>query len=471
MATNSSRTRDEVDAEMYREIRGLMEEAAEDEDHQPLSSDEEGYVDGLMEGRTAPVAARTPSSASSMPSIPRKESIAAAGGDGFQARLLAAFDCLQPGANPLAPPLDHSGRIGPAFREQARGHSLSEPPPIATHLDGESSDMDEESDAHVGTKRSRKGAGGAQDNEDEDEDEDEEEEEEDIKGEEDGEEEDPREWSRHTASWAEELTDSAESEEEGPGPCKPSSSRSGAGAVASRAAVAKQTASERIAEFGGLSDLQELNDSPMEEDDMDEAGGARGSQRKRGAVGDDNNQARLDSAGATKDSSTKQAADGAGEAKRVRFQEPYVPPGRRGGLAAERIGSGSSDVDGGGVGHAASSRPRNGYKHYSLDSAGGIEGDGGNAAGLVQLRQLIGQSGSTDDRGDTATLQASSDSGGARMMAECVVGAAPARPKQLGHRRTATAAARVGQSPGGQFKVTLGHLAGDEDEEGGSGGP
>ena len=92
-------TEEENDA-LFHEVKSMMEEAENDDDQRPLSSDEEGYVDGLMEGRIARPAAsssRGQATAAADAPDPRKDSVASIGGQGFQARLLAAFDGLQPG--------------------------------------------------------------------------------------------------------------------------------------------------------------------------------------------------------------------------------------------------------------------------------------------------------------------------------------------------------------------------------------
>ena len=48
---------DAENEQLFHEIKAMMADGEADEDQQPLSSDEEGYMEGLMEGSTArPVA-------------------------------------------------------------------------------------------------------------------------------------------------------------------------------------------------------------------------------------------------------------------------------------------------------------------------------------------------------------------------------------------------------------------------------
>ena len=241
-----------------------------------------------MEGRTArPLQA--PSTRSSSIGAPRKESVAAIGGTNFQSRLTAAFDCLQPGIlqNPssASPPLEAGNRIGPAFSEQCRGHSLAEPlarPPA--WADSEDEEEMGGPSSSVGDKRTRAQSRRRGEEDDEggegEEEEGEEEEEEEIRGEEDGEDEDPKEWSRHTASWAAELTDSGDDEETELGRSAAARMRSKASSSSSSTATAgassSAAASAKIAAFGGLSDLQDLEDEEMEATQPAESTGADG---------------------------------------------------------------------------------------------------------------------------------------------------------------------------------------------------
>lgn len=157
---------DDENTALFHEIRAMMAEGDEDEDRKPLSSDEEGFVDGLMQGHTArqPLARR--SGEQHVPPAVRKESAAVSAGAGFNARLFAAFDSLQPGRTGAAPSLEGGWHVGPAFSEQCRGHGLAEPLDSAGM--GQLSDSAEEEDdaLHEGGKRGGAGSssadGGAQ---------------------------------------------------------------------------------------------------------------------------------------------------------------------------------------------------------------------------------------------------------------------------------------------------------------------
>ena len=112
---------DAENEQLFHEIKAMMADGEADEDQQPLSSDEEGYMEGLMEGSTArPVAsARAHRTAPPSSEVPRKESVAAAGGQGFQERMQAAFGGL---SSVLAASRPVAGWGGPAFDGQCRGH-------------------------------------------------------------------------------------------------------------------------------------------------------------------------------------------------------------------------------------------------------------------------------------------------------------------------------------------------------------
>ena len=276
-----SRMTDEQQDELWHEVKGMMEDAEEDpESVQPLSSDEEGYVDRLMDGRTAPVSRRPTAAASSSSASARKSSVPATGDSAFTQRMLAAFDGLSslptpPGVSTIA-----EGRIGPAFEQQCRGHALAEPVAAAAADDDEPGGHDEGDD------------------DDEGEDDDDDRAYRNYEEEHEGEEQDPSEWSRHTASWAADVSDS-EAEDEEVGDAAPMAAKrtdaSGAGASSSAvglasscfpsasssstAAPAPASSSSAcastpagaatssiggsvggIATFGGLSDLRDLDD-------------------------------------------------------------------------------------------------------------------------------------------------------------------------------------------------------------------
>ena len=117
---------------LWHEVKGMMDDAQDDpESVQPLSSDEEGYVDRLMEGRTARIGRQSFSKLTAARSVEHRAAAApvATGGTAFAQRMLATFDGLRPDTLSAFRPsgLDGSGRIGPAFEQQCRGHTLAEP--------------------------------------------------------------------------------------------------------------------------------------------------------------------------------------------------------------------------------------------------------------------------------------------------------------------------------------------------------
>ena len=197
------------EAKLYREVRQLMAEAPADQPE--LSSDDEDYTDRLMSGRTSRRSfGSSPSARHAPPADPivRRDSVPASGTAQFLGRIASIFDALGTGGSsgagtPGGVQQDASGRIGPAFSNQCEGHALEEPKEAAP-LDDDSAE--EEGDADDADD------GSADDDDDGDDggygD---------LPGETraDGAEEDPREWSRHTASWAQELDSSDEDEDEG----------------------------------------------------------------------------------------------------------------------------------------------------------------------------------------------------------------------------------------------------------------
>ena len=93
---------------LWHEVKALMDDP--DEEHQQLSSDEEGYVDRLMSGQHAPpVRAWQRPSTALPPTSVRGSGAVVSGGEAFQRRMLAAFDALQPGSTAL-PPAAGNGR-------------------------------------------------------------------------------------------------------------------------------------------------------------------------------------------------------------------------------------------------------------------------------------------------------------------------------------------------------------------------
>jgi hypothetical protein len=308
---------DEENTQLYHEVKAMMDEAEDDE--RQLSSDEEGYVDGLMEGRTTIKVVARPSEAVPTFGTARKLSVLPAGGQGFQDRMCAAFGDL--GSSVIAPSATafdpaQGVRVGPAFSGQASGYSLAEPlPPTTSWLESDDDEEEEDGDeVHYGTSRpARRGASGrashsgagrssgdgewsGMDDEESDDDDgggggggggraavDEEEDDDEEEDEEEGEgiDEDPREWSRHTATWAAELSDSADegndegddgddgraSSAEGSGASRQSPPRAGS-AEAPLPGAAPSTKEPGggavvrppIAAFGGLHDLDDLDD-------------------------------------------------------------------------------------------------------------------------------------------------------------------------------------------------------------------
>ena len=116
---------DAENEELFHEVTSMMHEGDEDEDRRELSSDEEGYVDGLIDGQTARAVHRGSAAAPPAPNTARRDSVAASGGQSFQSRqaaLFAAFDTLQPGLAGDSP-FGSGARIGPARRGATCGRS------------------------------------------------------------------------------------------------------------------------------------------------------------------------------------------------------------------------------------------------------------------------------------------------------------------------------------------------------------
>ena len=201
------------EAKLYREVRQLMAEAPADQPE--LSSDEEDYTDRLMSGRTNRRSfGSSPSARHPPPANPlaRKDSVPAGGTAQFHGRIASIFDALgTPGGTssgagagtPGSMQQDPFGRIGPTFSNQCEGHALEEPKEAAP-LDDDSAEEagDDDDDGSDGDDDGDDGGYG------------------DLEGEtraDKGAEEDPREWSRHTASWAQEAGSSDEEEDEASG--------------------------------------------------------------------------------------------------------------------------------------------------------------------------------------------------------------------------------------------------------------
>ena len=233
---------------LWYEVKGMMDDAQEDpESVQPLSSDdEEGYVDRLMEGRTTRFGSKQRTSASMpAPGIERRLSIPVTGGSAFTQRTLSVFDALCPDA--VKDPTTGGGpwvgeRIGPAFDNQCRGHQLAEPiTPLATADDGEGDD----------------GTGNDAEEGEDGEEEDDDQAYRDYEEEDEGEEQDPKEWSRHTATWSADVSDSSDGEDDS---IRAHPDHGSTSSVIASAASTGRKVSEAISAFGGASDLDELDD-------------------------------------------------------------------------------------------------------------------------------------------------------------------------------------------------------------------
>ena len=490
---------DDENVALFHEVQSMMHEGDEDEDRRELSSDEEGYVDGLIDGQTARAAHTGSAAALLTTSAARKESVAVAAGLGFQARqaaLFAAFDGLPSATTSALPLLDGGQPIGPAFSEQCRGHSLTEPRPNAS-ADTDMDDADETSGGagpsgsdSAGKRGRRPNEPDARDAEEDagleigDEEPEDDIDEEDIRGEEDAEDEDPREWSRHTASWAAELTDSADESDT----FEPSIARKkttvpapSAGSGGSGSASASSAPHSGIATFGGLGDLHELDDA------MDDDGASMSSAaRKRGAA-DENTRTGSSGPGlaasavlpaAAADSVTKRVrfdagAEGGALAGSAAADDPVLAAMlRRQQPAADERQGGASCSGGAAAGATVRAPPRakgrDGYVHYSLDGVDHqLDSERANAAGLAQLMQVLGAGGSggggTDAAAPRPPVSHAVGRAGGRMMAECVAGGGGGGG--AGGKAAQKRSKVAGKSVGGQAKVALSHLAEDDDEE------
>ena len=353
---------------LWNEVKGMMDDAQDDpESVQPLSSDEEGYVDRLMEGRTARIGRQSFSKFTAATPVEHRAAAApvATGGTAFAQRMLAAFDGLRPDALSAFRPngLDGSGRIGPAFEQQCRGHNLAEPitpslQDVADEDEGEEEDKEDEEDESF-----------------------------DYAEEHEGKEQDPREWSRHTATWAEDVSDSEEE-----GYCRPSTDSEvslrgariggggGGGGGRGGGKGVGHGGAGAIAAFGSLRDLDDLD----ELDAMDEGDEAAGGSRAAGLQSADGSAAtrrpelrsprkrtgdvvRANAASGKndgKEGASSGALGVAGMTKRVRFEEPQ---------SAMAVDSEAAPV-------AVAQELRPGYTLHS---------EAANAAGLADLLKLI----------------------------------------------------------------------------------
>ena len=323
---------------LWHEVRALMDEAGEEE--QQLSSDDEGYVERLMEGNSAPSSIHSLRVQEGQPTT-RGSAAVAVGGLEFSSRLNAAFHGLD--RHTLSGSLgavDLSRQVGPVFSRQCEGFGLSEAL-RARQRDGHSG---EEAVPRVGSSRhwvgapevvdaaadggapSGSGAGGNCGDAAGAEEEEEEEEEEDGWGSgaevdddwgsgaedegKDGGIDDSAEWSSRTASWATKCGGSDESDDDeedamqqdfdvrqvSPGVPTPTGHQPPVGA------------------FGGVADLDDLADDP--DGDEDQPGErSNGLPPKRSAVAD---QLVGDLDGGAVGGPSSASAHGG---KRVRFEE------------------------------------------------------------------------------------------------------------------------------------------------------
>ena len=401
----------------WSEIRQLMTSATAEE--QELSSDDDGAVDGLMQGCTTSWARGHSSSAAE-----RKVSDPDRGGAVFSNRLSVAFDALDQlkggvGAGVTAAAAavagEGFGRIGPAFSGQARGHDLAEPLPhrelaMRDRLDRIADPDDEET-----AKAARHMAKAAEDAEEASE----------AEGEDAAMEGDAHdvaewgieaegeesEWSMHTASWAKATgcSDDGDSDDDMGGFDDVPSKR-------------REPPIAGDGSFGGLGDLDELEGEDANETHPVPAD----AQVKR---------VRFEASASTSGSGS---GSGSGSHQPPRLglaaNDPFLASLLRGSRSASKrsptaaVAAGSAPQDWG-------VRSREGYTHYTLD---GINegGESINREGLAQVWKALGVEDPTPPKG-------------------AAVGRAPPRANGRASRRAAVA--------GVAASVRLSHLDGDDE--------
>ena len=396
---------DATNAALFHEVKALIDGADEDEKH-ALSSDDEDYAERVIGGATSRSTATrstlsrlSPASSSTSTHATRKESVAAIGNASFHARMDAVFGGLIAGE--VAPTAMHGLQcIGPAFSNQCQGHNLAEPLAASLAPPGLDNDGDDVDDGVDGSFDGRQAVGGDDDDGM------------DSEGEERGDDDDdegdvdPREWSRHTATWATDLSDSDE-EQGSRGDC-------------TRGAVPASAARNAIAAFGGLDDLDDLEaDGPGDHSNgnsrpgMAQEGGAPREVRAQQPPASILRKRPEASAGLAATAAPMR------DPKRVRFEPRQQEP--QGGQALEQQQMQQMHHHQ----QEQTEHRRSGYKYYSLD---GVEGDTdeANARGLAQLLQLVGSAHAAPPRAGASSHRPPSarQARVGHAMPECVVGAA-----------------------------------------------
>ena len=427
------------EAGLYREVRQLMAEAPEDQ--QELSSDEEGYVDRLMSGRisrrnTAASARGDESGAG--PLAARRDSVPASSPSQFQGRLDSIFGGLTAGG-PLAVQPDLLGRIGPAFSGQSKGLPLEEPKEAAP-LD----DSDDELDGAGAAATAGVGDGDGDGDGDGPDDEDDEDmfAHDDVDGEqrEDGAEEDVREWSRHTATWAH---DGGSSDDEADAMQTDKAAAPTAAPTAAPAAPASDG-------FGGMDDLQDLDDDGAGDGEAATpaapASSGPTSKRAGGVAAADGASGSTSAAGGSGGSGGGGGGGASPSGKRSRCAQA-APPSRPGVASsddpflASLLGK-KPPAAAAAAPSAAAHRLRTGYTLYSLDDQPDTEAT--NQQALAAVLRMTGAGAAAD--GAVAARQAPAAPSramgtGGRLMAEVSVGASKPRTqkKAAGRKQPAVA--------------------------------
>ena len=456
------------EAGLYREVRQLMMEAPEDQ--QELSSDEEGYVDRLMSGRTSrrnmDSSARGGETGAG-PLAARRDSVPASGTSQFQGRLDSVFGGLIAGGA-LAVKPDVMGRIGPAFSGQSKGLPLGEPKDAAP-LDDSDDDLD-----GAGAGVAAGGGDGDGDGPDPDDEGDEDMfAHDDLEGEqrEDGAEEDVREWSRHTATWAQ---DGGSSDEE------VDAMQTEKAAKQTTAASAAPPSSDG---FGGMDDLQDLDDGGDDDGDGEAtpsalpASSAPTPKRAGGVAAGDGG----GSGGGGGTGGGGASGGGCGGAspsgKRSRCTQA-APPSRPGVASddpflASLLGKKQHPAAAAALAApaapaapaAAAQRVRTGYTHYSLDDQPDTEAT--NQQALADVLRMTGAGASAGGAvaARPAPAAPSRALGAGRLMAEVAVGASKPRAPKKVVGRTAAAAVSMPPPPAKAPRVKSMAMAAEEGDE------